>query len=111
SGELSPGGIGHRHVRWKLQLARSDMDARECPADPRFDVVLFVLRRQLQDRVSDRFGQVNEPVRGGPGNRQSTRRDLSARWVWPAAGVRRYRQISDRSAMERLHPVLRIFSR
>ena len=29
------------------------------------------LRRHLQNRVSDRFGQVNEPVRGGPGNRQS----------------------------------------
>src|SRR5262249_52640817 len=111
SGELSPRGIGHRHVRWKLQLARSDMDAGERPADPRAPVVLFVLRRQLQNRVSDRFGQVNEPVRGGPRNRQSANRDFSARWVWPAAGVRRYGEISNRSPMERLHPVLRIFSR
>ena len=62
SGELSPGRIGHRHVRWKLQLARSDMDAGERTADPRLDVVLFVLRRQLQDRVSDWFGQLDEPV-------------------------------------------------
>ena len=69
------------------------------------------LRRQLQNRVSDRFGQVDEPVRGGPGNCQSANRDLSARWVWPAAGVRRYGEISDRSAVERLHPVLRIFPR
>ena len=35
------------------------------------------LRRQLQNRVSDRFGQVDEPLRGGPGNRQSADRGSS----------------------------------
>ena len=39
-GELSSGGIGHRHVRRQLQLARAGLDAGECAADSRPVVVL-----------------------------------------------------------------------
>ena len=63
-GELPPGGVGYRHVRRQLELARADLDAGQCAADPRLTAVLFVLRRQLQDRVPDRLGQLDEPVRG-----------------------------------------------
>ena len=45
----------------------------------------LVLRRQLQDRVPDRLRQFDEPVRGGPGNRQSADPDLPARRE-PAGG-------------------------
>ena len=77
-GELSSGRIRHRHVRWKLQLARADLDAGERAADPRLVVVLSLLRRQLQDRVSHRLGQIDELVRGRPGNCQSSGTDLPA---------------------------------
>jgi hypothetical protein len=40
------------------------LDPGECVADPRLVVVLSLLRRQLQNRVSHRLGQVDEPVRG-----------------------------------------------
>ena len=59
----SDSGMFGGNSNWRNSM----LDARERPADPRLDVVLFVLRRQLQNRVPDRFGQVNEPVRGGPG--------------------------------------------
>ena len=39
-GELSAGGIGHRHVRRQLQLARPDLDAGQRAADPRAAAVL-----------------------------------------------------------------------
>ncbi len=65
-GELSSGRIRHRHVRWKLQLARADLDAGKRAADPRPAVVLPLLRRQLQDRVPHRLGQIDESVRGRP---------------------------------------------
>ena len=79
SGELSAGRIGHRHVRRQLQLARSDLDAGERAADPRVAAVLFLLRRQLQDRVPDRLRQLDEPVRGGPGNRRTGSRSIFLR--------------------------------
>ena len=47
----------------------------------------LVLRRQLQDRVPDRLGQLDEPVRGCPGNRQSADPHLPARRSRPAAGI------------------------
>ena len=40
--------------------------------------VLPLLRRHLQDRVSDWLGQPDEPVRGGPRNRQSADPNLPA---------------------------------
>ena len=40
--ELSSRGVGHRHVRRQLQLARSDLDAGERVVDSRAAAVLFV---------------------------------------------------------------------
>ena len=73
--------------------------------------LLPLLRRQLQDRVSHRLGQIDEPVRGGPRDRQPAGADLPAGQVRPAAGVRRYGEIPDRSLMEGLHPLLRVLPR
>jgi len=42
-----PAESNYRHVRRELQLARSDLDASECVADPRVDVVLSLLRATL----------------------------------------------------------------
>ena len=63
-GGLPAGGVGHRHVRRQLELARADLDAGQRAADPRSAAVLLILRRQLQDRVPDRLRQLDEPVRG-----------------------------------------------
>ena len=69
----------------------------------------FVLRRQLQDRVPDRLGQFDEPVRGRARNRQPADPDLSARPSRPAAGVRRSREVPERSPLAGSPVVLRIF--
>ena len=66
SGGLSAGGVGQRHVWRQLQLARADLDAGQCADHPRPDALFFVLRRQLQNRMPDRLGQLDEPVRGCP---------------------------------------------
>ena len=47
----------------------------------------LVLRRQLQDRMPDRLGQFDEPVRGCPRDRQSADTHLPARRIGPATGV------------------------
>ena len=78
---LSAGGVGHRHVRRQLQLARADLDAGERADHPRPDALLFVLRRQLQDRVPDRLRKLDEPVRGRPRDRQSADTHLPARRI------------------------------
>jgi len=46
---------------------------------PRPDVVLPLLRRQLQNRVPDRLWQIDEPLRSSPRNCQSADQDLPAR--------------------------------
>ena len=61
---LPAGRIEHRHVRRQLQLARPDLDAGQRPADQGAAELLPVLRRQLQDRMPDRFRQADEPLRG-----------------------------------------------
>ena len=58
-----------------------------------------LLRRQLQDRVSHRLGQADEPVRGRQGDRRSADAHLPARRQRPASGVRRYREVPDGSAL------------
>jgi hypothetical protein len=98
-GQLSSGGVGHRDVRRKLELARADLDAGQCFVDTRSIAILFVLRRQLQDRVPDRLGQPDEPVRGCPRNCQPANPDLFARSNRAAAGVRRRREVPDRSLL------------
>ena len=42
-----PGGVGHRHVRRQLQLARADLDAGQRADDSRAAAVLFILRGRL----------------------------------------------------------------
>ena len=111
SGELPAGGIGQRHVRRQLQLARADLDAGQRADHPRAAALLCVLRRQLQDRMPDRLGQLDEPVRGCPRNRQSADPHLSARRNRPAAGVRRGREISERPPLAGPFAVLRILPR
>ena len=59
-GKLSPGRIRHWHVRRKLKLAGSRMDAGECTADPCPVVLLWLLRGQLQDRMSDWLGLLDD---------------------------------------------------
>ena len=47
SRRLSAGGVGQRHVRRQLQLARADLDAGQRADHPRAAALLLVLRRQL----------------------------------------------------------------
>src|SRR5258707_6029686 len=51
----------------------------KCGADPRLVIVLSLLRRQFQNRVSDRLGQADEPVRGLEGNCQPSDPDFPSR--------------------------------
>ncbi len=97
--ELSAGGVRHRHVRRQLELARADLDAGQCADHPCPDALLRLLRRQLQDRVPHRLRQLDEPVRGRPGNHQSADPDLSARRKRSAAGLRGSREIPERSPL------------
>lgn len=57
-----PAESDKRPVRRKLQLAWSNLDARQCAAHSRFAAVLHLSRRQLQNRVSYGLGQTDEPV-------------------------------------------------
>ncbi len=107
-GGLSAGGIEYRHVRRQLQLARSGLDAGQSHDHPGAAELLRVLRRQLQDRMPDRFRQDDEPVRGGQGDFGPARRDLPAGCARPAAGLRWNRKIPDRPALARPRPVLRV---
>ena len=65
-GRLPAGRVEHRHVRRQLQLARPGLDAGERDDHPGAAELLPVLRRQLQDRMPDRVGQDDEPLRGAP---------------------------------------------
>ena len=65
---LPAGRIEHRHVRRQLQLARPDLDAGQRAAHPGAAELLPLLRRRLQDRMPDRFGQDDEPLRGRQGD-------------------------------------------
>ncbi len=52
-----PAESNTRHVRRQLQLAGTDLDAGQCHHHPGAAELLPVLRRQLQDRMPDRFRQ------------------------------------------------------
>ena len=67
-GGLPAGRVEHRHVRRQLQLAGADLDAGERDTHPGAPELLPVLRRQLQDRMPDRFRQDDEPLRGEQGD-------------------------------------------
>src|SRR5262249_2634350 len=84
---------------------------RQCAAGPSINAVLSLLRRQFQDRVPDRLRQLDESVRRRPRDCQPPDPDLSARRGGPAPGVRRRREVPDRSPLAGQSTVLRIFSR
>ena len=98
--------IKHRHVRRQLQLAWSDLDARQRRPDPRAPELLPVLRRQLQDRMPDGFRQVHEPLRGRQGDRRSTDADLSARRQRSQAGLRRHEDVPGGCPLARPYSLL-----
>ena len=111
-----PGGlpacrVRFRNVRRQLQLARPGLDAGERAHHPRAAAVLPLLRRRLQGRVPDRLGPDDEPLRSEQGAREPSRPHLPARREGPPAGVRRRGEVPDRSALARLHPVLRVLPR
>ena len=70
-----------------------------------------LLRRFLPSRVPHRVRQADDALRGGQRDLQSPAGHLPARWGRPASGVRRYGKIPERSAVARLHSVLRVFPR
>ena len=78
-GGLSAGRVEHRHVRRQLQLAGTGLDAGERHDHPGAPELLPVLRRQLQDRMPDRFRQDDEPLRGEQGDLGPPHQNLSAR--------------------------------
>ena len=87
--ELPAGRVRFRHVRRQLELARADLDAGERARHPRAVAVLPVLRRQLQGRMSDRFGPVDEPVRGEQEHHRAAGAHLPARRDGTPRRVRR----------------------
>ena len=107
--ELSSRGVGHRHVRRQLQLARSDLDTCERVVGARPAAVLFVLRGHVQSRMSNRLRQHDEPFRGQPRDRQSTDPHFPPGPIGAATRVWRGREIPGRSALARLPPLLRVF--
>ena len=68
-GVVSPRGIGQRHVRRQLELARPDLDAGQHADPPRAASVLPVLRELLHHRMPDGIREADEPLRGGGGDR------------------------------------------
>ena len=78
-GRLPAGRIRQRDVRRQLQLARPDLDAGQRADHPGAAPVPQLLRRRVHDRVPDRSGRTDEPVRGRRGDRPPARVDLPAR--------------------------------
>ena len=58
-----------------------------------------------------RLRPADEPVRGRQGDRRPAHPDLPARRGRPAAGLRRHRDVPDRSPLARPHPLLRVLPR
>ena len=76
---LSAGGVGHRHVRRQLELARPDLDAGQRPDHPGLAAVLHLLRRRLHRRMSHRLRPADESVSGGRGDLAPAGQHLPAR--------------------------------
>ena len=110
-GGLPAGRVRHRHVRRQLQLARPGLDAGERAHHPGAPELLPVLRRQLHDRMPHRVGEDDEPLRGEQGDCRPPHQHLHPRRTGPASGVRRHREVPDRSALARLHPFPRVLPR
>ena len=103
---LPAGRIGQRHVRRQLELARPDLDAGQRDADQGSAELLRVLRRHVHDRVPDRVREDDEPFRSRQRDFRSPDADLPARWQRAPAGVRRHRDVPDRSPVARPDPLL-----
>ncbi len=108
---VSAGGIGYRHVRRQLQLARTGLDADQRAAGPRAVEPLWLLRRRVHRPVSDRLREFHDAVRSGEGTLAPPREHVPARRRPEAAGLRRQRQVPGRSALARPGPLLRVFPR
>ena len=110
-GGLPAGRVEHRHVRRQLQLAGPVWMPVNVHDHPGAAELLSLLRRQLQDRMPHGVREDDEPLRGEQGDRRPAEPDLPARRAWPAARLRRQREVPDRSPLARSHPLLRILPR
>jgi hypothetical protein len=109
--EVSAGRIRQQSVRRQLELARTGLDAGQLPADREPAPLPSVLRRRAQDRVPDRIGRHVDPR---PDRRRAVSppdQALSARCRRQTVGLRRLREIPERSAFQGLHPILRVLPR
>ena len=106
-----PAEFEHGHVWWQLQLARADLDACQCPARSVLAQSLHFLRRRVPGRKPHRVGQLPEPLPDRQGFGRPAYRYLPARCARPSPGLRRLGEVPERSALERLHPVLRVLPR
>ena len=109
---LPAGGVGHRHVRRQLQLARAvwmPVNALIIRALLQF---YLLLRRRLHDGMPHRLRPDDEPLRGGRG-------DLPTGWPASSCATSSGRRpvyggtekFQDDPALARLHPVLRVLPR
>ena len=108
---VPPGGVGLRHVRRQLELARAGLvpdepghPARAAPAPP-------VLRRRVHDRVPDRLGAGADARAGRGRDRAPADEDVHARQGREAAGLRGDGEVPDRPALARPDPVPRVLPR
>ena len=86
---VPPRRVRHRHVRWQLQLARTDLGADQRAHHPRAPADVRLLRRRLQGRMPDRLGSVHDPLPGGGGAGAPPGGDLPARPRGAPARLRR----------------------
>ncbi len=71
---LSARGVGYGDVRRQLELARTDLDAGQCPDHPGPAPVLPLLRQRFHRRMSHRLRPEDEPLPSGRGDRASAGR-------------------------------------
>ena len=103
---LSAGGVGYGDVRRQLELARTDLDAGQCPDYPGPAPVLPLLRQRFHRRMSHRLRPEDEPLSSGRGDRASAGRHLPERSRWSASGPWRHPEVPGGPALARLPAVL-----
>ena len=109
---LRAGRIDHRAVRRQLELARTDLVPDQLPARRGAAEVPSLLRRQLHRRVPDRIGPMADAGAGRRGSVAAAVAHLPATTSEgrrPVFGARR--DLSERSALARPHPVPRVLPR
>ena len=110
-GAVRTGGVDLGHVRRQLQLAGPGVVPGQRAHHPSPAPALPVLRRRIHDRVSHRFGQPDDPVRGGQGDLRPPGEHVPDRRARATAGLRRHREVPDRRALARPGAVLRVLPR